>query len=172
MKKLLVVTLILSMAVVANARLVISIDGVTNPGDSTIYITEPSKTVIVDIHSIDNPNPGVFSLGIGTASGPGSLDVSGLVTFQGVTAAMKDDAIKAEAFGIQNPFISLELGSQLGLLADGILFHCNGPGDVTLYIFDDNGLIADSQVIHQVPEPMTVALLGLGGVLFLRRKNA
>ena len=78
------------------------------------------------------------------------------------------------------------LGSYI--LLDNILVHCLGPGDVTLsliaagpvYYHDDTagafstlyqaGTILDSIVIHQVPEPATLALLGLGG-LFLRRRK-
>jgi hypothetical protein len=64
-----------------------------------------------------------------------------------------------------------------GIYFDDILFHCEAQGDVVvkLYTVDPYFIAAtlvDSVIIHQVPipEPMTVALLGLGG-LFLRRRK-
>ena len=67
----------------------------------------------------------------------------------------------------------------LGKLVDSILLHCEGIGEVTLTLASiyDPGTgepvsitVMDTQVIHQIPEPMTFALLGLGG-LFLRRRK-
>jgi hypothetical protein len=48
--------------------------------------------------------------------------------------------------------------------------HCEyGPSIDTIYMFDGGtGNILDTMTINQVPEPMTITLLGLGG-LFLRR---
>ncbi len=61
----------------------------------------------------------------------------------------------------------------VGTLVDNIIFHCEVPGDVTLTLVGDyeNGIeVLDTQIIHQLPEPMTMCLLGLGG-LFLRRRS-
>jgi hypothetical protein len=59
-----------------------------------------------------------------------------------------------------------------GVLVDLIDFHCTGqPGDVMLYLAEAAVFtVFDTQVIHQIPEPITFALLGLGG-LFLRRRK-
>jgi hypothetical protein len=61
-------------------------------------------------------------------------------------------------------------------LFDGIVFHCLGVGDVTIELYQvsvstGSSVLRDSVVIHQIPEPMTLGLLGLGGLL-LRRKMA
>ena len=57
----------------------------------------------------------------------------------------------------------------IGVL-DAKEFHCTEVGDVVVHLLDDGMQIVDSIVIHQIPEPMTIALLGLGG-LFLRRRK-
>jgi len=168
MNKLVVVVLILSMAVVANAGLVLSINGEPNPPDSTITI-QPSD--VLEVGVVGNVSggavAGTYALGLNVGS-PGSLDASHVV---GGTAVLMDNAVAAEALGIQNPFISLDYQ---GAAISGFLFHCDGPGDVTLYLIGDGGLIADTQVIHQIPEPMTLALLGLGGLsmAMFRKRSA
>jgi hypothetical protein len=48
--------------------------------------------------------------------------------------------------------------------------HCDGPADCVVDLYDASGYtLIDTIVIHQ-PEPMTIALLSLGG-LFLRRRK-
>ncbi len=60
--------------------------------------------------------------------------------------------------------------TQVGLMAD-FEYMCTAMGDVTVKLMDGTtGGWLDSVTIHQVPEPMTILLLGLGG-LFLRRRR-
>lgn len=56
------------------------------------------------------------------------------------------------------------------------LYHCCGPESeyvtITLWEAPNYTTPADTIVIHQyIPEPMTVALLGLGGLFLLRRRK-
>ena len=56
-------------------------------------------------------------------------------------------------------------------VVDAKEFHCLvAHVDVLIQLWDSNMGYVDSFIIHQVPEPMTICLLGLGG-LFLRRRK-
>ena len=169
MKNLLVLTLVLAMASVANAGLLISVDGVVDPPDSEVYL-QPSQEVILDIHGVgDQPGAGVI---IGVTSGPGSVSVGNAVNLVNPGVIMDMGAgfppfTSAIFFDLAKPDPTFRLD---GLVADGVIFHCDGIDDVVLSLIDlDTGEVYDTQVIHQ-PEPMTMALLGLGG-LFLRRRK-
>jgi hypothetical protein len=62
----------------------------------------------------------------------------------------------------------------VGLLVDGIEFHCADEGEVILELWTAGTagpeVLLDTQVIHQIPEPITLTLLGLGGLLLRRRR--
>jgi hypothetical protein len=59
-----------------------------------------------------------------------------------------------------------------GKLVDEIIFHCTGGGDTVLTLVTaDLQVVEDIQIIHNIPEPMTIALLALGGLLLRRRKQ-
>jgi len=56
-------------------------------------------------------------------------------------------------------------------VVDAKEFHCLTQGvDVTATLWGSGEVVVDSFIIHQIPEPMTIGLLGLGG-LFLRRRK-
>ena len=176
MKRILLLTLLLGLVVSANAGLTIL---VRPPGASTWADYPDSKLTISQSDILEvatlgiGLQPGVLALGI--AEGPGVLDGSSVWSAAGVTAEMTDDAVKAAALGIQNMFITLTIAEPIaaGQLIRDVDMHCEGPGDVVLWIFDyDTGAPLDSQIIHQIPEPMTLAMLGFGCLaLRLKRKR-
>lgn len=180
MKKILIVFAVLAMASAANAALYISVNGRIDLED-TDFTLAPSESCVIDITGDGQTNPGAFYMGIDLGStGAGSLNIdNATLVYAGSQADIywEDYEYIANLLNVENPFVHVELTDIAipplpldGLLVDDIVFHCEGIGDVTIALYDENGYFVDSQVIHQVPEPMTFALLGLGG-LFLRRRK-
>lgn len=170
MKNLLVVFTVLAMASTASAVLQISVNGVINPPDSEITIL-PSDTVVIDVHNVGDPIPGV-GLFI-NATGPGTLSFDNYVNNVNPGTPVLEIPPGMGWFLIDaakpNPEYRIPADS---MVLDQIMFHCTGKEDVTITIADQAmgaGNVFDTQVIHQ-PEPITFALLGLGG-LFLRRRK-
>jgi len=184
MKKLLVVLAVLAMASVANAALKISVNGVVDPPDTTIILL-PSQWVELDIWSDGTTPPFANQEFYLKVEGLGSLDIEheggwarNFVNPPGHSSDEELDSI----FFVDTGVILVDLAIvavppvaiPAGTAADRIWFHCEGqPGDVTLTLYGvllGVTTVFDTQVIHQVPEPMTLALLSIGG-LFLRRRK-
>jgi len=182
MKNVLIVFTVLAMASAANAALLISVNGVIDPPDTSITL-KPSEHAVIDIRGADTGEttpPGAFYLGVSVGNlGLLSVD-NAVVLYPGNKADiyMENDPGIAAMLEVDNPYVHVELTDVStnppplnGRLADLIDFHCTGqPGDVLLKLFNGDGALMDSQIIHQIPEPITFALLGLGG-LFLRRRK-
>jgi len=189
MKKLLVLALVLSMATMASAALQISVNGSQAAADITLA---PSDTASLGIWTdaailpgvgetyfvlVANTQVGMIDYLTGTVllTGDGGVGLEHSVDAQGFTAGTGIDVLPPmNGIGggvVLSVFASINSGAQI---FDGIVFHCEGPGDVIVQLFATDfvtSTLVDSAVIHQlVPEPMTMGLLGLGG-LFLRRRK-
>jgi len=136
---------------------------------------------------------GSFFLGISSAdpgAGPGTLQTAGLTVAANVpyaalapttVCAIGPDGQYAGDLSLVAPYVMVDLADLnttaegkplLGILVADIAFHCDGPGVVILNLFNSNGELRDTlTIVQEVPEPMTLGLLGLGG-LFLRRRLA
>ena len=179
MKKFLSLLLVFAMASLANATLIdvqtdwVDVDesGTINESD-LIYITIVNTGGTcggfdLDLHVT---GPGTLSEeagGIVIKADPG---MEWLIMYSGIV----DNSIDQMSSGSMGQWA---VGTEL---VAGLVIHCDGPGnvEVDLTLGGDTRiggeLIAETDLgdltIVQVPEPMTVALLGLGG-LFLRRRR-
>jgi hypothetical protein len=188
MKNILVVLTVLATASVASAGLFISVNGDPNPPDTQINIY-PSDVVILDVtgdgETLAPTAAWMLVQGPGTISGgvnvyPGSL--SSIYTYvPGSGDGFEDLLPWFESMGYANvvgaSYADFAEGGAIqppttGKLVDEVSFHCEDFGEVIVTLADASlEGVFDTQVIHQIiPEPITLALLGIGG-LFLRRRK-
>jgi hypothetical protein len=187
MKKLLVVMLVLGMASAANAALWMTVNSGTD--DITVAVGDTVAVSVYGDGGSDTP-PDLYVMGIlnednGGGGGGGVLDISGAgIDYAGSSTLIRwawdnDDSFdwSVDSNGVEmvltDPVMPPATPKPLdGLLVHGIVFTCTGEGDVVLTLGDPMFTpIESTQItITQTPEPMTMALLGLGG-LFLRRRK-
>lgn len=189
MKKLLVLVLVLAMASAANATLQISIDGDPEPTESE-YELSPSETIEMDIWTDAAIPPfGQFVWAMVVDTDDGTLSGGAPIwanlpagTAAAVTGATEDNDSVIPPTGMQGIWGNIaNVGSTFTTIAagtvlfDSIVFHCERMVDATieLYLVTEDVQMSnpiDSVIIHQIPEPATIMLLGLGGLLLRRRK--
>ena len=162
MKKLMILVLVFGLASVTNAALVLSVDGNTDVTEITIA---PSDEITIDVYS---PLAGVDQFWV-NVKGPASLAGTGTVYAAAPSTMVADNGTYGPSW-IHGYMTTPVTTAAVGVWWDEVL-HCDGEGDVIVDLYDSTGMtIIDSILIHQIPEPITIALLGLGG-LFLRRRK-
>jgi hypothetical protein len=178
---------ILCLVPSANAGLFISVNGVIEPPFAEILL-DPGETAILGILG-DGLTPPPIALYLlvegpgwidghtmiyrgslaGYADWPGWIDYIGPVTLEDLRELSGRPDLMDLSF-ITLADAAIPPGPLDALLLDNIILHCDRVGDVTLTLLsDDFKVIYDTQVIRQVPEPMTLFLLGLGGVILARK---
>jgi len=174
MKRLLVLLMVLGLAASAQAQLSLSVNGSEAPDEITLSV---SDTIMIDVTSGDltqwsgylelvdwgnwDPVPGwqaplqgEWVGGMNIYAAAGELAVA-RANEQGYTGT----------WFLNAGGLTIAAGKQFD-----IEYHCKDATDVsiTLYASDWSTVIDRMKIVQ--PEPMTIALLGLGG-LFLRRRR-
>ena len=188
MKKMLVLLMVLGMASLANAGVYLTINGA--PADPEITL-EPSDWIEIDTEADPGFIGGDFVIEL--SNNQAHFDATGMVltqewafyldplltkpwTLNWVPVTGEATGPQRVTFGGGNTSAA-DATLRTEILMQGLMLHCDEPTDVTLTLYEIRWEGTekfydeiDFVLIHQIPEPMTMALLGLGG-LFLRRRR-
>jgi len=189
MRRLPLILFVLCLVPSLQAGLSISVNGVIHsPLDEVLL--QPGETAVIGIYgdgASDNIAPYLLVEGPGSIEGhtmvyPGSLSAyedledsadSAGMSPKDLLVMVRDLTGRADVQDISFMTIADELippAPPVGLLVDDIIFQCGGFGDVKLSLmWDDYMGIFPTQIIHQIPEPVTLLLLGTGSVILARK---
>ena len=175
MRRCAVLLAFLAMTSFANADIVISVEGDTETDEVLAYC---SVTVTIGIYNNGSapgdpvdffvyldfyyPSEGTYALS-NPRLGPAAGDFPASFTGPYLGDDDYDEVEFSQAWAVGSDEIPGEM-----FLID---LHCEGIGDVIIEAYDwRTEELVDTLIIHQIPEPATIALLGLGGLLLRRKK--
>ena len=170
MKKLLILVMVLALSSMASATITLVVDGVDAGAAITLL---PSDTVWIGVNQDIAENFAAYVI----------MDTTSLGSWTGLSAIYSPPALAAVVgwtyYGTGvDPGMDAWFGDFTlpGLEQGGpgvfgaVQFHCEAPGDVLITLYDEAFVPVDTLTIHQIPEPATIALLCLGGLLIRKKK--
>ena len=179
MKKLLVLLMVLGMTQLASAGLIFTVNGEPQPDE--IYL-QPSQTIEIGLELEQGQTIAGYQIMYTLSNEQGELLYDGSEPsfyWPGGMFVGKVNGYDQEGVCTWVEIAASNFGTYASGpldLMDGLIFHCLEATDVILTVtgvVDLDGVsgvdVDHTLIIHQ-PEPMTIALLGLGG-LFLRRRK-
>ena len=171
MKKLLVLMLVLGITSMATAGLTLTVNGL--PAEDSTIVLNPSDVIMIGLYNDGSVDKTIGYLTID--GGPGSWTGAYVINNPPASGNASTYAYLYPYPSALNGFVFLNADADPGHINGiGILgefeFHCDDIGDVLISYNDSATGLMDTLIIHQIPEPMTIGLLGLGG-LFLRRRK-
>jgi len=181
MKKILVVLLVLGLATASQAGVTF---GVNDDPSVTEITLLPSQTIVLDMSITQGGTCSDYTLGW-------ALEGNGEFLFDGATFPNASSYMLGSGFtaGTLSKTAFQMSGSNFGIpvagpavIMDGLVVHCTDKGEVVVTVKSLGGTNVDGApvaantimrtiLIHQVPEPMTMMLLGLGSLFLVRRKK-
>lgn len=177
MKKLVALLLVLGMSSLASAELIVTVNGAPQP-DEIELIT--SDTIELDLELADGHTAVSVTIDWALSNAQAEF-IYGGVEFP--------DAFELPGVTQGEPQLYTLEGAQMigaaipgpAVLMKGLIVHCVEATDVVLTVTSDPaGTRVDEEpyqwshtlrIIQKIPEPATMALLGLGGLFLLRRRK-
>jgi hypothetical protein len=169
MKKLLALMLVLGLSVAANATLSIRVDGVDV--GATIDLEDITSSTVIGIYS-DTGGYSPFGYIIVEEGGSGSLVNGAETTDAGDGILAYTSAYSEDDWGVGYEWSAANNPPNTSN-ADTIWFTYNltdAAKDDVISLWVDPEYDTAEDTLTIIPEPMTIALLGLGGLLLRRRK--
>lgn len=176
MKKLIALAAVLLITSMASADVILTVNGMPAPDEITL---QPSDWIELDVELLAPQNMMGAQLTVQLSNNQGILDCSNVLYSEAFDLNLytyTSSPTHLEFTG--GSFFSPVAGPEM--LMWGLMFHCEEPTDVIIDLIVTGtttidgldvpiGTILDSIYVIQ-PEPATVALLGLGGLLLRRRR--
>jgi hypothetical protein len=182
MKKILVVLLVLGLATASQAGLVISVNGDAQITEVTL---KPSESITLGISTVTDTITG-YVIDFKVATGDAELVTTGMTfpaTFDFASGISGNPTLKQVSLS-GSQFFGAPLAAPQTIM-QGLVLHCLGEDPAgavtTLQVLITGTTIVGTEtlplgvlktiIIHQIPEPMTMMLLGLGSLFLVRRKK-
>jgi len=173
MKKLLVLMLVLGIASMANATLFLYQNGAA-VGGSTITMA-PGATITLQVYSTDTSNYNAYVINGDDSAVADLIGVLGNPIVLSAAGDMSSKSPYTDGGGWGNGELFGTAGSPAsGTVHVGVQhtidFVAAGAGETIVHLYDGTSYEGLDMVTIIVPEPATIALLCLGGLLLRKKK--